>query len=68
MITMVGENTQRLTLGLVGTGYYPSERDVVNMIDEVKYKDFTTTGELAESINYEDLLKLYINHRCAESV
>lgn len=33
------------------------------MIDEVKYKDFTTTGELAESISYEDLLKLYINHR-----
>lgn len=49
-------------------GYYPSERDIVNMLDEVKYRDFTTTGELAESISYDDLLKLYINHRCADGL
>ena len=44
-------------------GFYPSEEQVTNMMNEVKYKDFLTTGELGDSINLDELIKLYINHR-----
>eukprot|EP01036_Dinobryon_divergens_P027639 gene27639-36445_t len=44
-------------------GYYPSEDEVVNMINEVRYKSFVRTGVTEQFINLEDFIKLYINHR-----
>ena len=39
-----------------------------NMIGEVAYKNYATTGELIEEINFEKFVKLYINHRPAFGV
>lgn len=60
-------------------GYYPSEEEVANMINEVRYKRFMITGETQDTIalvsywlwfvavlmaNLKDeLIKLYLNHR-----
>jgi hypothetical protein len=44
-------------------GYYPSELEVQNMCSEVMYSRYAETGESADSINLEDLIQLYINHR-----
>lgn len=32
-------------------------------INEVRYRDFTTTGEPVEELDLETFTKLYINHR-----
>ena len=44
-------------------GFYPSEEEVTNMINEVRYKTFMVDGEMQESITINDFIKLYINHR-----
>lgn len=44
-------------------GYYPSEEEVINMINEVRYKQFVVTGEMQDFIGAEDFIKLYVNHR-----
>jgi WD40 repeat protein/Ca2+-binding EF-hand superfamily protein len=44
-------------------GFYPSEEEVSNMLNEVRYKNFMTTGSLQETINLTDFIALYINHR-----
>lgn len=36
---------------------------LIGQIKEVKYRDFTRTGELVESIDLETFIKLYVNHR-----
>ena len=36
---------------------------VANLIGEVKYKDFTQTGKLQDSVTLNELIKLYVNHR-----
>ena len=44
-------------------GYYPSEEEVESMVNEVKYKNFTSTGEIEEVIKLNDFIKLYLNYR-----
>eukprot|EP01039_Chlorochromonas_danica_P007847 gene7848-8660_t len=44
-------------------GFYPSEEEVLNMINEVRYKQFVVTGEMQDLIGLDDFIKLYINHR-----
>jgi WD40 repeat protein len=44
-------------------GYYPSEREVSNMVNEVKYADFTTLGTVKEVITLDEFIALYVNHR-----
>ncbi|KAI8838713.1 WD40-repeat-containing domain protein [Chytriomyces cf. hyalinus JEL632] len=43
-------------------GFYPSENDIENMINEVKYSA-VAEGDIVEDITFPDLIKLYINHR-----
>ncbi|KAJ3086997.1 Cilia- and flagella-associated protein 251 [Physocladia obscura] len=43
-------------------GYYPSEHEIENMLNEVKYSSLSE-GELIDSISFPDLIKLYINHK-----
>jgi hypothetical protein len=44
-------------------GYYPSEREVSNMVNEVKYADFTTLGTVKDQIALDEFIALYVNHR-----
>jgi Ca2+-binding EF-hand superfamily protein len=44
-------------------GFYPTELEVQNMCSEVMYSRYAETGESAESIDLEALIRLYINHR-----
>eukprot|EP01029_Cantina_marsupialis_P002624 TRINITY_DN12462_c0_g1_i2.p1 TRINITY_DN12462_c0_g1~~TRINITY_DN12462_c0_g1_i2.p1 ORF type:complete len:207 (+),score=54.96 TRINITY_DN12462_c0_g1_i2:64-684(+) len=44
-------------------GYYPSEEEVKTMCSEVKYSKFTDNCTTIEDIEFEDFIKLFINHR-----
>jgi len=44
-------------------GYYPSEQEVENMKNEVKYSRFIETGEYVDSLDMETFVKLFVNHR-----
>jgi hypothetical protein len=44
-------------------GFYPSEKEVEDMLNEVKYARFTATGDLSTEIGLVDFIKLYVNHR-----
>jgi len=44
-------------------GYYPSEVEIDNMMSEIKYKNFTTTGQLETTVSLGDLIVLYTNYR-----
>ena len=44
-------------------GYYPSEKEIENMVGEVKYARFLEDGTTQEEIGFDDFLKLYVNHR-----
>lgn len=46
-----------------GIGYYPSEEEIINIINEVKYKEFMITGKTQDYIGLDEFIKLYINHR-----
>uniref|UniRef100_A0A803YMV6 Cilia- and flagella-associated protein 251 n=1 Tax=Meleagris gallopavo TaxID=9103 RepID=A0A803YMV6_MELGA len=46
-------------------GFYPSEEEIEEMINEVKFSEFVDTGEQVTKINLRDFIKLYINHRPA---
>ena len=49
-------------------GYYPSEQEVVNIISEIKYSTFTTSGRITESIDLHTFVRLYVNHRPVSGV
>lgn len=44
-------------------GHYPSELEISNMVNEVKYSAFTTMGMLKEEVDLEEFVKLLVNHR-----
>ncbi|NWR90025.1 CF251 protein, partial [Furnarius figulus] len=46
-------------------GFYPSEEEIEEMINEVKFSKIVDTGEQVREINLGDFIKLYINHRPA---
>ncbi|KFP24469.1 WD repeat-containing protein 66, partial [Colius striatus] len=46
-------------------GFYPSEEQIEEMLNEVKFSKYVDTGEQVTRINLEDLIKLYVNHRPA---
>merc|ERR1712054_609349 len=44
-------------------GYFPTQLEIKNMTNEVKYSRFGESGEYVDRINFDDLVKLYVNHR-----
>ncbi|VDN98870.1 unnamed protein product [Rodentolepis nana] len=44
-------------------GLFLSEFDIENMINEVKYSQYSTTRELIEEIDLDTFIKLYVNYR-----
>ena len=69
------ENTTRarklegsVPLGEIGylmraMGYYPSQQEIDNMINEVKYSKFTDTGKVVNYLDIDTLLRAFVNHR-----
>jgi len=49
-------------------GYFPTQLEIKNMNNEVKYSKFGDTGEYVNVIGFQDLVKLYVNHRPVFSV
>ena len=48
-----------------GLGFYPTEQEIEEMINEVKFGQYIDTNEFVDSINLDDFIRLYINHRPA---
>lgn len=44
-------------------GYYPTEQEVQNMNDEVKFSVFSDLGLATTSVNLETFIRLFVNHR-----
>ena len=44
-------------------GHYPTEQEIENMIDEVKYSTFTESGQKVTSFDLDTFVRLFVNHR-----
>lgn len=44
-------------------GYFPTQLEITNMTNEVKYSKFGEQGEYVNRVAFNDLVKLYVNHR-----
>lgn len=44
-------------------GYYPTEQEVKNMIDEVRFSVLAETGVPTTDVKLDDFIKLFVNHR-----
>jgi len=44
-------------------GYYPTEQEVQNMNDEVKFSIFSDEGKATTSVELDQFIKLFVNHR-----
>eukprot|EP00931_Biecheleriopsis_adriatica_P087095 TRINITY_DN61614_c0_g1_i1.p1 TRINITY_DN61614_c0_g1~~TRINITY_DN61614_c0_g1_i1.p1 ORF type:complete len:974 (-),score=211.56 TRINITY_DN61614_c0_g1_i1:77-2998(-) len=44
-------------------GYFPTQLEITNMKNEVRYSMFAESGEYVDRIAFDDLVKLYVNHR-----
>lgn len=44
-------------------GYYPTEQEVKNMTDEVRYSSFTDKAVPCQHVTLEKFISLFVNHR-----
>jgi WD40 repeat protein len=48
---------------LRAAGYYPSEGEVADILEELKHETYNETGELTTELTFDSLLKVFVNHR-----
>ncbi|XP_055861223.1 cilia- and flagella-associated protein 251-like isoform X2 [Biomphalaria glabrata] len=46
-------------------GFYPSEQEIEDMLNEIKYDEYVNLGHYQEDIDLGGFIKLYVNHRPA---
>ena len=44
-------------------GYYPTQQEIHNMQNEVRFSSITESGQPNLSVNFETFIKLFVNHR-----
>ena len=44
-------------------GYYPTNQEITNMINEVRFSSYTTMGEPNLFVDLPTFIKLFVNHR-----
>ncbi|XP_066872236.1 cilia- and flagella-associated protein 251 isoform X6 [Kogia breviceps] len=44
-------------------GFYPSEEEIEDMFNEIRFSEYVDTGKLIDKINLPDFFKVYLNHR-----
>ena len=47
-------------------GYYPSELEVLNLTNEVKFSKYLETKEHVDEIDFDTMVRLFVNHRPAQ--
>lgn len=44
-------------------GFYPTEKENEDMMNEIKYKDYMNAGQLLNEITLEEFIQLFVNHK-----
>lgn len=44
-------------------GYYPTQQEITNMMNEVRFSSYTTMGEPNLWVDLPTFIKLFVNHR-----
>jgi len=54
---------QQLPFLMRAMGYYPTQQEIANMMDEVRFSSYTTMGEPNLYVDLNTFIKLFVNHR-----
>eukprot|EP00727_Mastigamoeba_balamuthi_P001939 m51a1_g11742 hypothetical protein (841) ;mRNA; f:151348-154453 len=44
-------------------GFFPTDREIADIMSEVRFSRFIDSGEQTEFVTFEELIKLYVNHK-----